>query len=141
MLKIFKYLFITIIFLTTNLISAENLNYNKGMKFYEEKDYDNAKINFEKVIVYDPKNEKSYLYLAKIFKKKEKKELEKNNLDTVLLLNPKNEEATYRLAELYIVQSDFLKSKNLIKKLKKICNKFCTSINKLEEKLVAASKK
>ena len=70
-----------------------------------------------------------------------KKELEKNNLDTVLLLNPKNEEATYRLAELYIVQSDFLKSKNLIKKLKKICNKFCTSINKLEEKLVAASKK
>ena len=58
----------------------------------------------------------SYLYLAKIFNKKEKDLLEENNLDTVLLLNPKNEEAIYYLTLLNLKKSNFKKSKELIKK-------------------------
>ena len=56
-----------------------------------------AKFKFEQDIVFNPKNEKSYLYLSKIFNKLKKKELEEKNLNTVLLINPKNEEATYNL--------------------------------------------
>ena len=48
-----------------------------------------AKIKFEQSIVFDPKNENSYLYLAKIFKIQEKDSLEEQNLNTVILLNPK----------------------------------------------------
>ena len=42
----------------------------------------------------------SYLYLSKIFKNLDKKDLQEQNLKTVILLNPKNEEATYNLARL-----------------------------------------
>ena len=41
----------------------------------------------------------SYLYLSKIFKNLEKKDLEEQNLKTVILLNPKNEEAIYNLSK------------------------------------------
>ena len=46
---------------------------------------DDAKIKFEQDIVFNPKNELSYLYLSKIFNKLDKK-LEEQNLNTVMLL-------------------------------------------------------
>ena len=55
----------------------------------------------------------SYLYLSKIFKKQNKKDLEEQNLNTVILLNPKNEEAIYNLAKLKLEVSDYKKSKEL----------------------------
>ena len=61
--------------------------------FFEKRTLEKAKIKFEQSIVFDPKNENSYLYLAKIFKIQEKDSLEEQNLNTVILLNPKNEEA------------------------------------------------
>ena len=47
----------------------------------------------------------SYLYLSKIFKSFEKKNLEEQNLNTVILINPKNEEAIYNLAKLKLDSS------------------------------------
>ena len=61
-----------------------------------------------KDIVFNPKSEKSYLYLSKIFNKLEKN-LEELNLNTVILLNPKNEEALYNLAKLKLSSSDYKK--------------------------------
>ena len=55
----------------------------------------------------------SYLYLSKIFKNLDKKDLEEQNLNTVILLNPKNEEAIYNLAKLKLESSDYEKSKEL----------------------------
>ena len=65
----------------------------------------------------------SYLYLAKIFKSLDKKDLEEQNLNTVILLNPKNEEAIYNLAKLKLSVSDYKKSKELNEILINLCEK------------------
>ena len=58
--------------------------------FYKEKNFTVKKNllsqnKFEKDIVFNPKNEKSYLYLAK-YLKNENDTLEEQNLNTVILL-------------------------------------------------------
>ena len=106
--------------------SLANTNYfNEGLTFYEKKELDKAKFKFEQDIVFNPKNEKSYLYLSKIFNVQKKKELEEKNLNTVILLNPKNEEATFNLAQLKLQNSDFKESKSLIDKLLMFCKNYC----------------
>lgn len=125
---IFFYLF----FLSAN---SENKYLNDGIKLFDKKNYEDSKIKFEKDIVFNPKSETSYLYLAKIFKEKKEQSLQENNLNTVLLLNPKNEEAVYLLALLNIEKSNFSKSKELIKNLNLLCNNFCNKIEELENKL------
>ena len=56
--------------------------------------------------MFNPKSEKSYLYLAKIFEESENDYEMESNLNKVLLLNPKNEEAIYLLTMLKIKLSD-----------------------------------
>ena len=46
------------------------------MTLYEQKEFQKAKFKFEQDIVYNPKNEFSYLYLSKIFKNKKNLDLE-----------------------------------------------------------------
>ena len=87
------------------IVSAKNLYFNEGKKLFDKKKYKDSKFYFEKDIVFNPKNENSYLYLAKIFNEEENKGFEENNLNTVLLLNPKNEEAIYLLTLLNIKNS------------------------------------
>ena len=77
----------------------------------------------------------------KFSKKKDNRDLEEQNLNTVILLNPKNEEAIYMLAKLKLTSSDYQKSKELNKKLKKICNKFCNQSDKLKIEIENLSKK
>ena len=90
---------------------------------------------FEKDIVYNPKNEWSYLYLAKIFNQQSKIDLEENNLNTVILLNPKNEEAIYLLTLLSIKNSNFIKTRELIDSLTLVCKKLCSKKKELDRKL------
>ena len=66
----------------------------------------------------------SYLYLSKIFKNLDKKNLEEQNLNSVILLNPKNEEAIYYLARLKLENSDYKKSKELNDRLIDLCLNF-----------------
>ena len=80
---------------------------NEGIVYLTKK-FEDAKFKFEKDIVFNPKSEKSYLYLSKIFNKLEKN-LEELNSNTVILLNPKNEEALYNLAKLKLSSSDYKK--------------------------------
>ena len=47
-------------------ISNENF-YDKGLKLYNDKKYEDARFMFERSIVFNPKDSKSYLYLAKIY--------------------------------------------------------------------------
>ena len=128
-----------IIFILTFTLServlAEINYFDQGKKLYEKKSFKESKFNFEKDIVLNPKNEKSYLYLAKIFKNQKKQNLEENNLNTVILLNPKNEEAIYLLSLLNIEKSNFSKAKELINTMKSVCSKLCHVTKKLEEKL------
>ena len=121
--------------LTLNLMANQPNNFDIGVKYYKKNDLKNSKISFEKDIVFNPSNEKSYLYLAKIFKKTNKIDEEEINLNSVLLLNPKNDEAIYLLTLLKINQYDFDKANELIDDFKSVCKSFCNKKNELEKKL------
>ena len=115
--------------------------FNEGLTLYENREFDKAKFKFEQDIVFNPKNEKSYLYLSKIFNEQKKIELEEKNLNTVILLNPKNEEATYNLAQLRLKESDFEGSKQLIEKLLIFCKNYCQKSKKLKIEIEKSLKK
>ena len=132
--------FIIVIF-NSHSLNASNSYFDDGKIFFEKKNYKKSKIYFEKDIVFNPKSEKSYLYLAKIFKEEKNDDLQENNLDTVLLINPKNEEALYLLALLSIKKSNFSKAKELIETMNLVCDKFCSSTNELQKKLNSSLKK
>ena len=91
--------------------------------------------------MFNPKNEKSYLYLAKIFNKEKKIEQEENNLKTVILLNPNNEEAIFSLAQLKLKKSDYKESKKLIDKLLIFCKDYCQKSNTLKIEIEKSLKK
>ena len=101
----------------------------KGVKL------EKAKFKFEQEIVFNPKNEQSYLYLSKIFNQQNKKKLEEENLNTVILLNPKNEEANYMLMEIELKRSNYSKVKELADNFSKICNRLCDKRNSILESL------
>ena len=121
-------------FFTTSAIT-KNSYFAEGEKLFNEKKYSKSKFKFEKDIVFNPKNEKSYLYLAKIFNEEKNEIMEEQNLNTVILLNPQNEEAVFLLALLKIKKSDYSESEKLIKNFKKICKMLCEKEKELQTKL------
>ena len=123
------------LFLISNAIAKQQNYLNKGIELFQKKEFDKSKILFEKDIVFDPKSEKSYLYLAKIFGQNNDDEQQEINLNTVLLLNPKNDEAIYLLTLLKIKQSDYDHARKLIGKFVLICKSFCSKENEIREKL------
>ena len=131
MIKKITILLISLIFIP-KLLFANTQFFQEAINLYNNKKFDEAKFKFEQDIVFNPKNEISYLYLSKIFKNLEKRDLEEQNLNTVILLNPRNEEAIYNLARLKLDSSDYKKSKELNKKLIGLCNKFCSRSEKLK---------
>jgi tetratricopeptide (TPR) repeat protein len=126
---------VLLLILNITVVNAQNSYFNDGKKLFEKKKYKESKFYFEKDIVFNPKNENSYLYLAKIFNEDKNDILEENNLNTVLLLNPKNEEAIYLLGLLNIRTSNFSKVKDLINMLNMVCQKMCSSSSQLQSKL------
>ena len=115
--------------------------FEEGLRFFEVKKFKKAKFKFEQDIVFNPKNEMSYLYLSKIFKKLDNVDLAEQNLNTVILLNPQNEEAIYNLARLKLDSSDYEQSKKLNKRLLSLCKKFCEKSKKLKIEIDSLSKK
>ena len=114
--------------------AAKSEYYDKGIKLFNKKEFDKSKFLFEKDIVFNPKSEKSYLYLAKIFKNQDKDLEEEKNLSNVLLLNPQNDEAIYLLILLKIKQSDYKEAKKLMEKFDLVCSSFCTKKKEIEKK-------
>ena len=139
MIKILK--LTSIFFIIPTLLFSKTQYFQEGINLYENKKFVEAKFKFEQDIVFNPKSELSYLYLSKIFKNLNKKNLEEQNLDTVILLNPKNEEAVYNLAKLKLNSSDYKKSKELNEKLISFCDKFCSKSQKLKIEIENLSKK
>ena len=123
-------------FFYTSLAFSSNLNFfDKGKLLFENKKFDKSKIFFEKDIVFNPKSEKSYLYLAKIFKEQENDEEQEINLNNVILLDPKNEEALYMLILLKIKFSDYKIAEDLIEKFSLVCNSFCSKKKQIKDSL------
>jgi tetratricopeptide (TPR) repeat protein len=118
-------------------VLGNNISYfNQGFKFFNEKDYKEAKYYFEKDIVFNTKNEKSYLYLSKISAINKDSIQQKIYLDTILVLNPKNEEALYLKILLNIEEGDFKKAQesNLI--FVKVCKELCSKKNDLSKMII-----
>ena len=136
-----KFLYILIILFLFNNSFAKSEYFKDGIDLYNKNKFEDAKFKFEQDIVFNPKSEISYLYLSKIFNKLDKKKLEEKNLNTVMLLNPQNEEAIYNLAKLKLRSSDYKKSRELNKKLKAICIKFCTESDELQIEIENLSRK
>ena len=128
-------IFLVYLFLITSGTAKESNYLKKGIEFFQKKEFEKSKIFFEKDIVFDPKSEKSYLYLAKIFNKNDNEEEEEINLNAVLLLNPQNDEAMYMLALLKIKQSDYDQAKELIENFTLVCKSFCLKKDEIQEKL------
>ena len=122
------------LFLISDVDAKQQDYLNKGINLFNKKEFDKSKFFFEKDLVFDPKSEKSYLYLAKIFNKKNDEEQQEINLNSVLLLNPENDEAIYMLALLKIKQSDYDQAAELIDKFVLVCKSFCSKENEMKEK-------
>ena len=137
---IFKIFFIILFFSPNNLMSNTEF-FEEGLTLFKNKKLNEAKFKFEQDIVFNPKSEMSYLYLSKIFKSFENKNLEEQNLNTVILINPKNEEAIYNLAKLKLDSSDYKKSKEFNDRLMSLCNNFCEKSKKLKKEIEDLSKK
>ena len=123
---IFK--FALLFYLIINILNISNSNenfFNKGLKFYNDKNYEDARFMFEKSIVFNPRDSNSYLYLAKIYNIKEDQEKEERNLESTLLIEPNNEEAILMYMKMALDKSNYSKVKDLSKTFKKVCKKLC----------------
>ena len=140
-MKLIKY-FIIYFFLifATSANTAENF-FENAKNLYEKKEYDDSKFLFQRNIVFNPKDAKSYIYLAKIYQLDENESETKKNLDTALLLEPDNEEAMYMLIDIELERSNFSKVKELKKNFEIICSTLCEKKASIEERLKKFEKK
>jgi len=133
-----KYNLMMILFFLISFIghaSSENNFFLDAKKNYDEKKYDNSKFLFQRNIVFNPKDEDSYLYLAKIYDFEKNEQEQEKNINTVLLLNPKNEEAIYILMEIELKKSNYSKVRELTESFIKVCIKLCDNNNLILESL------
>ena len=108
-----------------NLSTAGENFFKEAKKKFDEKELEDSKFLFQRNIVFNPKDAKSYLYLAKIYNSEENQREEEKNLNTTLLLEPDNEEAMYMLINIELKKSNYSKVKELTKSFLIICKKLC----------------
>ena len=77
------YIAMLLVFFSFNALYAKNDYFSEGQKLYNQKKYSKSKFKFEKDIVFNTKSEKSYLYLAKIYKQQNNDEFQESNLNKV----------------------------------------------------------
>ena len=136
MIRIIKFIiFSFILIVLTNVASGKESFFEEALKMYEQKKYDDAKFLFERNIVFNPKNVDSYLYLAKIYNKKEEQKKEQQNLDTVLLIEPSNEEAILMSMKIALEKSNYSKVKKLSETFVKVCKNLCDENDTIKESL------
>ena len=134
--KIFKIvtLIYFLLFSVSVALSVENF-FNEALKKYHDKEYDDARFMLERNIVFNPKDAKSYLYLAKIYNHEENQKKEEYNLDTALLIEPNNEEVILMLMKIALKKSNYSKVKDLSQTFVKVCDKLCDENNEIQKSL------
>ena len=70
MYKISKFFLLIFVIITTNAISKEDF-FNKAKSLFENGKLEESKFLFQRNIVFNPKDSRSYLYLAKIYETEE----------------------------------------------------------------------
>ena len=134
--KMFKFTLFFYLLINIFNISISNENFfNKALELYENKKYEDARFLFERNIVFNPKDAKSYLYLAKIYNQEENQRKEEYNLETTLLIEPNNEEALLMLMKIALEKSNYEKVKDLSDKFVKVCKNLCDENKDIQESL------
>jgi len=137
MIKKYNIIIIIILFSFSFIVNAlsENNFFIEAKKNFDKKKYDESKFLFQRNIVFNPKDENSYLYLAKIFDIEENEREKEKNINTVILLNPKNEEAIYILMKIELKKSNYSKVRELVENFTKVCIKLCDNKNSILQSL------
>jgi len=134
MQKIIKYFLIIFLLINFKTFAKENF-FQEAKVLFEKGKIQESKFLFQRNIVFNPKDSKSYLYLAKIFEKEENEIEKEKNINSTLLLEPDNEEAMYMLIDIKLEKSDIKRVEELKEKFKVICNSLCSKIDSIDERL------
>ena len=134
MKKNFIYTILFLVSFIINVNAKENF-FAEAKVLFDNQKFEDSKFLFHRNIVFNPKDAKSYLYLAKIFKKEDNEGEFSKNLKTTLLLEPTNEEAIYMMIEFKLERSNFLEVKKLTEDLKQVCSFYCDKIVSIYERL------
>jgi tetratricopeptide (TPR) repeat protein len=136
MKKILKIItLLLVLVLSANIVASKENFFDEALKMYQDKKYDDARFILERNIVFNPKDAKSYLYLAKIYNHEEDQRKEEYNLDTALLLEPNNEEAILMLMKIALKKSNYSKVKDLSQTFIKVCEKLCDENDEIQKSL------
>ena len=136
MKNFFKIIFFNCLIINILSVSIGSENFfEQGIKFYNEKKYEDARFMFERTIVFNPKDSNAYLYLAKIYNLEEDQENEKKNLEATLLIEPNNEEAILMSMKIALKQSNYSEVKDLSDTFSKVCKKLCDENKNILETL------
>jgi len=133
--KIFKLIILIYFTLISNLAFSKENFFDEALKMYQSKKYEDARFMLERNIVFNPKDAKSYLYLAKIYNHEENQKKEEYNLETALLIEPDNEEAILMLMKIALKKSNYSKVKDLSQTFVKVCEKLCDENNEIQKSL------
>ena len=132
--KLLKYILIIFIFASTESFARENF-FVEAKELFDKGKYEESKFLLQRNIVFNPKDAKSYLYLAKIYETEENEKEKEKNINTTLLLEPDNEDAMYMLIDLKLKRSDYEQVKALSEKFQIICSSLCNEIDTIKERL------
>jgi len=127
------FIILVMLLLSFDVRAAEINYFELGKKSFDLNQLDKSKFYFEKDIVRNSKNAKSYLYLAQIFKTKKQNDEFEKNLNTVLLLEPKNDEALYYFIIKKINDGNYDLAKKKLDIFNSFCNKMCNKNSELKE--------
>ena len=133
--KIFKLIILIYFTLISNLAFSNENFFDEALKMYQSKKYEDARFMLERNIVFNPKDAKSYLYLAKIYNHEKNQKKEEYNLDTALLIEPNNEEVILMLMKIALKKSNYSKVKNLSQTFVKVCDELCDENNEIQKSL------
>ena len=124
-----------IVLLTSNFALSKESFFEEALKLYENKKYNDARFLFERNIVLNPKDAKSYLYLAKIYNHEKDQRKEEYNLETTLFIEPNNEDALLMSMKIALKKSNYKKVKELSEIFIKVCSNLCKENIKIQESL------
>ena len=124
-----------VLVLSVNTVASKENFFDEALKMYQDKKYDDARFIVERNIVFNQKDAKSYLYLAKIYNHEENQIKEEYNLDTALLIEPNNEEAILMMMKIALKKSNYSKVKDLSQKFIQVCEKLCDENEEIQKSL------
>ena len=132
--NLFKFTVLILLTISTQAVGNENF-FKEAKNLFDKGKIEESKFLFQRNIVFNPKDSKSYLYLAKIYESEENDIEKEKNINTTLLLEPDNEEAMYMLIDIKLKKSDFEQVKTLRNDFKVICKILCSKVKSIDERL------